>query len=70
MCVAMPGKVIEVNQTKATVDFGGNLIEAQTGIVKVDLGDYVLVHAGCVIQVLSEFDKKMLLELLEEIENA
>jgi hydrogenase expression/formation protein HypC len=66
----MPGKVIEVNQTKATVDFGGNLIEAQTGIVKVDLGDYVLVHAGCVIQVLSEFDKKMLLELLEEIENA
>ena len=70
MCVAMPGEVVEINGTKATVSFDGNLIEVEAGLVKVKIGDFVLVHAGCVIQVISEFDKEMLLDLISEIENA
>jgi len=70
MCVAMPGEVIDMNNTKATVNFSGNLIEVEAGLVKVKIGDFVLVHAGCVIQIISEFDKDMLLELISEIENA
>ena len=70
MCVAMPGKVEKINGTKVLVNFDGNFIKAEAGLVKVKVGDYVLVHAGCVIQVLSDFDREMLLDLLNEIENA
>jgi hydrogenase expression/formation protein HypC len=69
MCVAMPGKVVEVHGTKATVDFNGNTVEAQAGLVSIKSGDYVLVHAGCILQVLSQEDSDMLTELFEEIEN-
>ena len=70
MCMAMPGEVVKLNGTKATVSFDGNVIEVEAGLVKVKIGDFVLVHAGCVIQVISDFDKEMLLDLISEIENA
>ena len=50
MCVALPGTVTELNGTRATVDFSGNIVEAEAGLVKVKVGDRVLVHAGCIIQ--------------------
>ncbi len=69
MCVAMPGKVLAVHGTIATVDFNGNTVEAQAGLVSIKPGDYVLVHAGCILQVLTKEDSDMLTELFEEIEN-
>nr|WP_255575543.1 HypC/HybG/HupF family hydrogenase formation chaperone [Caproiciproducens faecalis] len=68
MCVALPGRVVKVNGTKATVDFSGNTMEAQAGLVKIKPGDSVLVHAGCILQVLTEQDRSALEELLKEIE--
>ena len=68
MCVALPGKVLAVNGTSATVDFSGNTVEAQAGLVSVKPGDYVLVHAGCILQVLSEEEGDMLADLFKEIE--
>ena len=53
MCVAMPGRVITVENGVARVDFDGNIIEARTDLVSVKAGDRVLVHAGLVIQKLS-----------------
>ena len=50
MCVALPGKVIEIKGRDAVVDFNGNQVTARAGLVDVKVGDYVLVHAGCVIQ--------------------
>ena len=69
MCVALPGKVISVKGTRATVDFSGNLVEAQCGLVSVKPGDFVLVHAGCVLQVLSEEEGRSLAELFAELED-
>ncbi len=68
MCVALSGRVLAVEKTKATVDFSGNIIEAEAGLVSVKPGDMVLVHAGCILQVLSEKEGNMLTELLREIE--
>jgi len=68
MCVAMPGKVIRVEGTKAEVDFSGNRVRAEAGLVRVKPGDWVLVHAGCILQVLSEDEGNSLTELFEEIE--
>ena len=53
MCVAMPGRVISVNEKIARVDFDGNIIEARADLTPVKVGDRVLVHAGLIIQRLS-----------------
>lgn len=69
MCVAMPGKVMKVEGTVAEVDFSGNRVRAQAGLVAVKPGDFVLVHAGCILQVISEQDRDSLMDLFEEIES-
>ena len=67
MCVAAPGKVIEINGDTAVIDYNGNKVNANKGIVDIKIGDYVLVHAGLIIQVLPEEEKKNMLELFEEL---
>ena len=66
MCVAYSGKVIELHPRTATVDFHGNLVEARTGLVDVNVGDRVLVHAGCILQKVSEQEALELDQLMEE----
>jgi len=62
MCLAIPAKVISRKQDIAKVDFGeGVLREVNVALVDVEVGDYVLVHAGYAIQVL---DKKEALETI------
>ncbi len=68
MCVAIPGKVIELDGTKATVDFSGNIVRAEAGLVKVKIGDRVLVHAGCIIQTLDEQTADEMEELFRDLE--
>ena len=68
MCVALPGRVLSIEGTVATVDFHGNTMKAEAGLVKVKPQDLVLVHAGCILQVLSEEEGKMMQELFEELE--
>lgn len=68
MCVAMPGKVVSVDGTLATVDFNGNVIRAQAGLVDVRPGDFVLVHAGCILQKMTQSDSDALSDLLREME--
>jgi hydrogenase expression/formation protein HypC len=68
MCVALPGKVIEVTGTVAVVDFNGNKVRAEAGLVEVKPGDYALVHAGLIIQVLDDREAKNMLDLFAELE--
>jgi len=63
MCVALPGKVIEIKERDAVVDFNGNQVTARAGLVDVKVGDFVLVHAGCVIQKVTQQDMEDLQEL-------
>lgn len=69
MCVALPGKVVSVNGRKATVAFSGNTVEAEAGLVRVKPGDSVLVHAGCILQVLSGEEGRELEELYRDLED-
>ena len=63
MCLAVPGKVIEIDDDKAIIEYGqGVTNRANISLVDVKTGDYVLVHAGFAIQVL---DEKEALETLE-----
>ena len=67
MCVALPGTVIELHEHTATVDFSGNRVEARTGLVEVSAGDKVLVHAGCILEKISEKEAEELSALMEEV---
>ena len=69
MCVALPGKVIKMDGTKATVDFSGNQVLAEAGLVNVKVGDKVLVHAGCIIQTMDEDTANELEEMFRDIED-
>ena len=68
MCVAIPGTVIEIEGTKARVDFNGNIVNAEAGLVDVKVGDKVLVHAGLIIQTKDSDLAKEMDELYREIE--
>ena len=69
MCVAAPGKVIEINGDTAVVDYNSNKVNANKGIVEVKVGDYVLVHAGLIIQVIPEDEAEAMADIFSELEN-
>lgn len=70
MCLAIPGKIIEIDNKKehAIVDYGeGTKRRANVSLVNVNIGDYVLVHAGFAIQVLDEEEARETLDLFREM---
>ena len=70
MCLAIPGKVIEIDSNKehATVDYGdGTKRKVNISLVDVGVGKYVLVHAGFAIEVLNEKEAKETLDLFREM---
>ncbi len=68
MCVAIPGKVVEINGTIGQVSFSGNIIPIELGLVRAKVGDYVVVHAGLALEVLSEDKAQELMDLFAELE--
>lgn len=72
MCVALPGIIEKIEDNIASVNFSGNIVRAHTGVVDVKVGDFVLVHAGLVIQKLDREEAenmRELFEMIKEIEN-
>lgn len=68
MCVAVPGKIIEINGDTAKVNIMNNIIEVNIKLVSAYLGDYVLIHAGCVLEVLKKDTAEEILSLFYELE--
>lgn len=65
MCLAIPGKIIEIISTShAKVDFGGVNREVNIELVKPKVGDYVIIHAGFAIEILTAKDAQEVLQLL------
>ncbi|HNR45213.1 MAG TPA: HypC/HybG/HupF family hydrogenase formation chaperone [Methanofastidiosum sp.] len=62
MCLAVPGKVIEIKDSVGIVDFNGVKREVRLELVDVKVGDYVIVHTGFAIE---KMDEKEALESLE-----
>ncbi len=69
MCLAFPGKVIAINGPFAQVDFGEGTVreDINVSLVEVEVGKYVLVHAGYAIQVMNEDEARRTLQLWKEI---
>ena len=63
-----PGRVMEVNGDQANVDFNGNQVKVNIGLVEPEPGQYVLVHAGCAIEVMSKDKAQEIIDLFADIE--
>ena len=56
MCLAIPSKVVQIEDMTATIDVNGARADISLLLMPEDvmIGDYVLVHAGFAIQKVSE----------------
>ena len=71
MCVAVPGKITAISGNNAEVDFSGVKRAVSLDLVPAARkNDYVLVHAGFAIQVLSAAEAEETLKLFQEIYDA
>ena len=68
MCLAVPAKIIEKSADVTKVDFGDGVKRAiNIALVDVEVGDYVIVHAGFAIEVLDEHEARETLKLWDAI---
>ena len=68
MCVEIPGRVTEIEGTTAKVDFNGNMVNVNVGLVEPEVGQYVLVHAGCAIEVMDKEQAQEIIDLFADLE--
>ena len=69
MCLAVAGKIIEIEEQNAVVDIEGNRVNVSTVLVPdVKLNDYVMIHTGFAISKLTDEDYAEHQRLMEEID--
>jgi len=67
MCLAIPSKIVKIEDNVATIDVDGVRREASLLLVEnPEIGDYVIVHAGFAINKINEEDALESLKLLRE----
>ena len=55
MCLSIPSKIISIKDDMAEVSVGGTIFKAGIQLLEdVNVGDYVLLHAGFAIQKINE----------------
>ena len=69
MCVAVPMKVLEIEENTALVELGGAQRRARLDIIdrNPQIGDYVIVHAGFAIRLIEEKEARETLKYFEEM---
>jgi hydrogenase expression/formation protein HypC len=65
MCLSFPGKIVEINENLASVDYGQEGVRKNINIslVQANLGNYVIVQGGFAIRLLTEEEA---MEILNE----
>lgn len=76
MCVAVPGRVVEVapnalGMTMGTVDFGEVRRTVSLAYVpEVEVGDFVMVHMGFALGIVDEDEARETLDILRRVDGA
>ena len=66
MCLSVPSQVISIEGDMAEVSVGGIVFKAGLQILDdVNVGDYVLLHAGFAIQKIREEEAEEILRIIE-----
>jgi len=74
MCLGIPGKIIDIYERDGTlmskVDFGGVQQEVCLATTpEAQVGQYVIVHAGFALNLLSDEEAEETLHLLNELDS-
>jgi len=74
MCLAIPGKILEVEGEGFTrtgkVSFGGIVKDVNLAYTpEAKVGDYVIVHVGFAINTVDEGEAARVFEMLQEMED-
>ena len=74
MCLAVPGKIVEISEQDglkmAKVDYGGIFRETCLDYVpEAKVGDYCVIHVGFAISLMNEKEALETLSLLKQISN-
>ncbi|MBW1729518.1 MAG: HypC/HybG/HupF family hydrogenase formation chaperone [Deltaproteobacteria bacterium] len=68
MCLAIPAKIIEINDGMGTIDMDGTQREVSLLLLNdAKVGDYVIVHAGFAIHKIDEAEAMESLKVLKEM---
>jgi len=69
MCVGVPMRIISIDGTDAVAEIDGVKRDASLMLMgdELQVGDYVIVHAGFAISKLDENEAKETLELMREV---
>ena len=72
MCIAVPMKIVSIDEQDRSgkVLYSGNEMKINLSLVSPRLGDYVLVHAGCAIEIVKKESAEEILGLFEELGEA
>lgn len=66
MCLAIPGKIKEINGHQVLVEYPGETRQALVGDDPIKVGDYVMVQMGIVINTISDEEAKLAQEAWKE----
>jgi hydrogenase expression/formation protein HypC len=68
MCLAIPAKIVEIENDIATIDVEGARRQASLLLIEdPSLGDYVMVHAGFAIHKIDEAEALESLRILRDL---
>ncbi len=68
MCVGLPAKVKKIKDGMALVDASGAMTEVSADLIEdLEIGDFVMVHAGAAIAKITQEDQEEVDDLMEEL---
>ena len=68
MCLAVPMRLTEIKDNLGIVELANSKLEVNLQLLEnVQVGDYIIVHAGFAIQKLDQEDAEETLSILREI---
>lgn len=73
MCLAVPGKIVSIEEADATfrtgrVNFGGIVKNVSLSYVpEAKVGDYVVVHVGFALSIVDEYEAAQVFEYLRQM---
>ena len=71
MCLAIPGEIVEIDDTTAVIDYGGVRKRASImALPDANVGEMVIVHAGFVISKIDRDEAQKTLLAFKELEEA
>ena len=68
MCLAIPAKILSIDGNKALADFDGTQKQIVIALLpKIEIGKFVIVHAGYAIEEINEVAAKESLQIWHEL---